>query len=512
MTTRRKDPLTIGVEKWCREEGLLRSGDRVIVAVSGGPDSLALLHVLWSLRRDLDLELRVASLDHGLRREEGRADVRFVGEVAKSLGLDFVAGVADARAAAAEEGLSLEDAARRVRYHFLGQAARDWGPGKAGVPRVAVGHNSDDQAETVLMRIIEGTGLLGLSGMPPAREEEGWVLIRPLLRTSRHEIREYCRRWRLEPREDSTNADPRFRRNQIRNRIMPVLSEYNPRVTEALVRLADLAREEKAGPDQKVEEAVRAVVTPEIPSGEGPFAGLDTSGRPVLAVNKAAFRELPGALKKGLVRWLARDLMGLDAWREFGLGGVERAVKGIERLDVGGRLDLPGRILLEAGYRYAFFTVNAGGRGPARTPAPSLGRREPVALLIPGRTEFKELGWAFDVIRLRAIPSRPGAPAPRQPDGLTLYVNRRATLPLRVRTRRAGDVFRPRGLGGSKKLKDFFISAKVPRAEREAWPILVDGQGEIVWVVGLRGDERFMAATRDEAVIRVKAERLPREE
>ncbi len=525
-TEARLDPLAEAVAGRAREAGLLRPGERVLAAVSGGADSLAMLHILWSAKDYLGLEaLAVASLDHGLRGPEGAADVAFVGEVAARLGLPFHGGKLAPGLAAAEPGSSPEDAARRARYAFLGNLARTWGPGAAGAVRVATGHTADDQAETVLMRIIEGTGLRGLAGIPARREEDGWVLVRPLLGVGRSETEDYCRRCGLEPRVDASNEDRRFRRNLVRNRVLPVLKDYNPKVVQALLRLADLARAE-VGDDRNETEAIEGLIQRgAVPEGESPFADLDTARGDVVFLPKPTLAALGDRLRARLVRAAVAAVGGETVLRDLGYEGALRAARAATSLRVGGRLDLPGEVVLEAGYRHVFFAAVPGGE--ARRAAGASGRHEvseargaagaagiaSVTLAPAGTTEIPALGWVFRVERLRG-PGRVEASASAAgPIRLSVDLDpSRLSFPLSVRTRRRGDVFHPAGLGRpgeglAKKLKDFFIAAKVPRAERNRWPLVVDGRDRVVWVTGLRADERFVARAASEMVLRVKAER-----
>ncbi len=485
------DELAREVADYAVAEGLLRHGDRVLAAVSGGADSLALLHILWSVRQDLGLDLAVASLDHGLRGAASAADLAFVREVAGRLGLPFHGERADP-ASLPSRGLSPEEAARRLRYDFLGKVARRWGPGPAGPVRVATGHTATDQAETVLMRVIEGTGLGGLAGMPPVREEDGWLLVRPLLRVSRAETWAYCLRHHLEPREDRTNVDPRFRRNLVRLRVMPALRECNPKAEEALVRLADLARQEVTVLEALTERLLAELASRGVPDGERPFGDLEVAG-PVVALDKVGFARLPGPVRARLLRRVVSELAGEEVLRDLGYEGAARAVTTGTALGVGRRVELPGRVVLEAGYRFLFLAV-ARRRllvAPAR---PSF--RFP--LRVPGTTELADLGWVFEVSEVAPGIEHPGQPpagrlpsGPRRRDEVWEVDAGKVSLPLAVRTRKPGDRFWPTGLGAAKKLKDFFIAAKVPRAQRDSWPLVVDAEDRIVWVAALRGDDRF---------------------
>jgi len=499
------------------ESQLLRRGDRVLAAVSGGPDSVALLHLLTRLAPELSLELRVLSLDHGLRGQRGRADREFVARLAQHMGLPFTGAEVDTLALARRDGLSVEDAARRARYAVFERVAGEWGSGPAGPVKVALGHTLDDQAETVLMRVVEGTGLDGLGGMSPIREAGGWVVIRPLLRITRAATRDYCRRWNLNWREDETNADLRFRRNFIRLKVLPLLRECNPQVVPALARLADLAREDAAALTQAAEQLAPELVWRGVPPGEHPFAGVRLESGSIVSVPLTAFKEVRPALARRLVRRLAADLAGSNVLRELGRGGVEAVLEAAAGPRVGARLDLPGDLVLEIGYEHLFLALKSrpggaareGAAGRAGGDAPRSGNHAPpaVELVIPGRTRVDALGWVFETEWTGR------SQGPTGPDPFSLAIDpERVSLPLKVRTRRPGDVFRPAGLGGSKKLKDYFISMKVPRADRDRWPLVVDAADRILWVVGLRADERALPPGGPEPgggrnLLRIRAER-----
>jgi len=238
------------VRETVRKHGLLDAGERLVVGVSGGPDSLCLLHVLIQLQPEYGLVLHVAHLDHQLRGRESAADAEFVAGVARQWGLPCTVEQVDVRAAARENRLAVEEAARQARYGFLARTAAS-----TGSRAIAVGHNSDDQAETVLMHWLRGSGLGGLRGMLPrsrlgdyrlleatgdsASPEDIW-LVRPLLHTPREDILRYCESERLEPRFDRSNLDTTLFRNWLRHTALPLLAQHNPRVRDVLCRSAQV--------------------------------------------------------------------------------------------------------------------------------------------------------------------------------------------------------------------------------------------------------------------------------
>ncbi len=405
-----------------------------MVAVSGGADSVALLHLLARLAPAWRLRLHVLHVDHGLREGSARD-----AELVRALGARLAVPVDVATVTVAPSG-SLEAAARRARYDALEAAAE-----RVGAQRIATGHTADDQAETVLMRLVGGTGVRGLAGIPPVRGR----VIRPLIACHRAALVEELVRAGIEWVEDPTNADPRFLRNRIRHELLPRLVEsYNPAIVEALVRLAGRAREtvsalERAGAAELARLAVFAPGAVTLPLAE-----LRALPRPAAAeVLRQAAAALGGhaPLRAWAHRGLRRLLAAPPPRRAFRLGGVTLEASGPRvRLAVGPLPDLAERRLSV----------------PGRLPLPEIGKALEATLAGADRYALpREKGRAaFDADAL------PGA--------------------LVVRARRPGDRLEPFG-GGERKLKGLLIDAKVPRWERGRIP-LVEAHGRILWVAGVR--------------------------
>lgn len=287
-----RDPLVAQVLETIRRRGMLAGGERVVVAVSGGPDSTVLLSVLGALRDDLRLQLHVAHLDHGLRPEASK-DAAAVAGMAERLGYPYHGGTRDVRAAAARDRRSLEDAAREARYGFLAEVA-----GRIGATVIATGHTRDDQAETVLMRLLRGSGPRGLAGIPPVRPHAGLRVIRPLIDAARADIGGYLAREGLAARDDPTNRDPAMLRNRVRLVLLPILEGYNSDVRRALARLAELLRDEVDALDVLGAGEVDAV--------------LHETGAAV-HIPSAAFAGLPVALQRRALREAIRRVRGKGA-------------------------------------------------------------------------------------------------------------------------------------------------------------------------------------------------------
>lgn len=450
------------VRRAVTRHGMLAPGELVLVAVSGGPDSVALAHALHLLAPELGVRLHLFHLDHGLRGEAGAADARWVAEFAARRGLPFTVRQAHVAAEAARHG-GVEAAGRAVRYRELQRVAA-----ATGARRVAVGHNRDDQAETLLLRLLRGAGRRGLGGMAPVRplgpgSAPGTTLIRPLLAIARAEIEAFCAAEQLDPRTDPTNAEPLYARNRIRLELLPFLRErFNPQVA---ARLADTAAVLRAEDDYLDAAAQAALAGLGLPPGQVPAAAL-------LGVHPA--------LRRRMVRILAGQAgVALD------LGHVE-AILDLCTTTGTTATSLPGG--WQAVAEYGLLTFLSPGPGAAATAAP-------VPLPVPGQVDA--LGWRFTAA-LAPAPDGTGAPAGVHPEAgdraLALELDP-ARLPgaLAVRTWRPGDRLYPVGMTGSKKLQDLFVDLKVPRTRRGRVPLLVAGDA-VLWAVGLRSDRRFAPA------------------
>ncbi|MCL0060284.1 tRNA lysidine(34) synthetase TilS [Dehalococcoidia bacterium] len=464
------------VERFIAEHGLLErvesqearvkshkggEGDSrlTVVGVSGGADSVCLLHVLYQLRDKIHLDLHVAHLNHQLRGAEADADAEYVSSLARRLGIAATIETRDVKAYQAATRSSLEEAAREVRYAFFAEVAQATGTGA-----VAVGHTADDQAETLLMHLIRGTGLLGLRGMQPLSrwrlpdEETQLTVIRPLLEISREETEAYCAACELSPRLDSSNISSKYLRNRIRTELMPALLEYNPGIRESLGRAARTVAADIAHLDEEVARLWDSVAV------ERPDA---------VALDNQAFSVLPPALKRHLLRSALGRLLG--DLRDIELVHIEDLLKVMER-PAGKRLSLPGGLAFHGGYTESLITRAED----APCPLPPLAGEHHLA--IPGETMLS--GWR---VRARVIE---GEVSPVDAAGYVAYLDLNITgAELVVRSRRDGDRFHPLGMDNSKKLQDFMVDAKIPRAWRDRVPLVCAGE-QIIWVVGWRIDHR----------------------
>lgn len=452
------------------EDGrLLQKGDRVLIGVSGGPDSTALLVALAHLARDLGVKVAAAHFDHRLRsREEAEGDAAFVRALCRKLRVPVEFGSGEVRARVKRKKESAEEAARAMRYAFLKRAAKKLG---AGV--VAVAHNRDDQAETVLMRMIRGAGLDGIAGMRPRARwpfGTGPDIVRPLLDVPRADIERYCSELGLEPRRDPTNDLPVATRNRVRGELLPLLRTFNPRIEEALARLADAASQDL----EFVEEFQLA--------GWRQAASPDRGG---IAIDRRFLERLDAAITSRVIRRAAAEVS--DGAAELKWEDIQRVLGSLQRRRA--RTDLPGG-LVAVSDRYSL-TIWPG-EPPRAAAVPHV--------TIPVAGSRRAGRWRFE--------TRRGSPDKfRMPkDGKEALMDADAVGFLSVRSRQTGDRLRPLGLGGTKKVQDILVDAKVPVDERDAVPIVCDERG-IVWVVGHCIDERVKVTEKTKRVIRIVATR-----
>jgi tRNA(Ile)-lysidine synthase len=432
----------------------------VIVGVSGGADSLALAHALWTLRARFTLRLHIAHLNHQLRGKESDEDALFVEELARQWNVPATVESHDVAAFARERKLSVEEAARMVRYGFLQQVAE-----REGARAVAVAHQADDQAETIVMHFIRGAGLAGLRGIQPVAQHPlrpPVRLLRPLLAMTRAEIDAYCAAHQLTPRMDTTNADTTLLRNRIRHELLPLLETYNPNIRASLRRNAQLIADDY---DYLHQRAV----------GQWERTLL-TQTKQSIAFSLSGWQTLKPSLKRALIRMAVRQLR--PHVRHLDAQHVENALQVSNSLRVGARATLPAGLSL-----FCDFDAIVIGE---KLDVPSLPRipRHPLALKTPGQTRL-DSGWVFSA-KIFARAEMP-ADALQGIDPLEAFFDAdKVSGDLALRGREPQDMFKPLGLQGrSKPLRRFMIDAKIPAHWREHLPLIVAGD-EVIWIAGWR--------------------------
>ena len=463
------------VRQFVRQHSLFRAETRVLVALSGGSDSVALAFLMRDLAAGGEVRLAgIAHFNHQLREHASR-DEEFSSSIARSLNVPFTAGRADIAARARLEHRSIEDAARRGRYEFLERARLE-----LAADVVALGHTRDDQAETFLYRLIRGAGPRGLASIYPRHG----TIVRPLLNCRREELRAYLAGQGAGYVEDETNADLAIPRNRIRAEILPLLADrFNPRIIDVLADEAELEREIWTWLESAAVEFERenGVGTPD----------------PVLELDVAQLIAAPAPLRR-VVLW--RAMTAVAGRRSVSFEHVQAA---LELLGEHGNdrraIDVPGHRVERVGSRLVLRSRDGAVRGVRRAAKAAANLFE-YSLSIPGEVRLAEARCALTA-ELDADPDDAGGPARSGRGPLALIRRDLCQGPLTVRNRRPGDGFRPVGVGGRKKLQDYFVDRKVAREERDRVPLVVDGSDRIVWVAGYGIDEAFRVTDPSQSVL-----------
>jgi len=442
-----------------RRRSLLPAGSRVVVGLSGGPDSTALLAVLLELADELDLRLETAHLDHALRADSVEC-AEFAAGLARRLGVPFHRDVVDWAARGGRPTANVEARARDARWEFLKRVAE---PGAI----VAVGHHAEDRLESFLVNLLRGAGPRGLS-LPRYRREDR--VVRPLLDRTRGEILAYLRQRGLSWREDPTNHDGSNLRSRLRAGVVPGLARENPEIARAVARTASLLAEV----DDLVVDLARAALR-----------DLGTPGSPgEIALDGPRGRAYHPVILSTCLREGIRMLGSLGGIGFEPLERCARAWKGGERLAV----DLPGRVRIEVGPARVVVT---------RTGVPPCGVREQ-EVPVPGR-----VSWSDEGDLAVALEPPPSDPQRASGPGVAWLDADRIARPLRVRGRRPGDRYRPLGLPGTVKVQDLLVDRKIPRERRDSVPVLEDAEG-ILWMPGFRVEHRTRITENTRTALRVE--------
>lgn len=466
-----------------RKLKMIAPGESVLVGVSGGPDSVVLLHILNALAPGLSLRLGVAHLDHGLRPDACKAEARMVADMARALDRPFYGQAVDVNRYARKHGLSVEEAGRACRYDFFNRIA-----GRHGYQRIAVGHQRDDHAELTLMFLLRGSGLQGISGIPAVRDRR---IIRPLIDLKRSEIEAFIADNDLTCVHDASNTDPRHLRNRIRHRLIPLLeSEYNPGIVSALNRLATIAGDE----DRWAEQMVAPIYAK---------ARIKREGRRLILDLKAIGPQ-PVAVRRRIIRRAVAEAKG--NLRRITFAHVE-AVMALSTAGArGSALHLPGRILVTRSKDHLIVSrqqlplrsVGAGGSAAETTDYTYI-------LAAPGAIAIPEIGACLIV----AERSSPCAPAVHS-SGPCLALMDRDTVdyPLEVRNLRPGDRYRPLGSAGSRRVRRILMDLHIERSRRQSVPLLLS-RGRIVWVAGYRIADAVKITPPTRRVLEIKLDGYP---
>jgi len=444
---------------------LIQRGDSIVVGVSGGPDSIALLHLLWSIRDEYNLKLHVVHLNHMLRGKEAEEDAKYVEEFCGNLGIKSFIFSRDVSKYSKEKGITFEEGGRELRYKLFYEIAK-----KTNSNKIAIAQNSNDQAETVLMRLMRGSGLEGLAAINYIRDD---MIIRPLLDITRSEIEGYCEANNLNPRIDKTNLESIYTRNKIRLELIPYIQKnFNPNIIETLCRTSNILRDENDYLEEEAFEKYHKI--------------LERETEDLIEINLKAFNALHVSMKRRLIRIIIQELKG--DLKNITLNHINQSIDIIREGKVNSKLNLPQDILIELGYNSIYIKIYKGDTKDIKD----------FQYFIPlnGSVFIKELGlWIHNIIINDKEISKG--------DKNTIYIDgNKVQGSLIVRNRRKGDKFTPLGMKGTKKIKDYFIDEKINRDIRDKIPLVCDNDN-IIWIAGYRMSESYKIDNSTSKVVKL---------
>ncbi len=483
-------PLEKETLKIVEQEQLLQAGEKILIGVSGGPDSMALLHVLAPLAQELDITLAAVYVNHGLRPDETQKEKNLVEAAANSLGVDFFTASVDVKGLAAKQKFSIEHAARLLRYDFFEKTAEKWGAAK-----IAVAHTADDQAEEILLRLIRGTARKGLSGMKTLRDDR---IIRPFLGFPKSRLLEYLEKNSIQFLLDSSNTENVYLRNRIRNDLLPYLANrYNPDIRQTLLRTANILQDEEELLEKMAETAFTKTVsaTPEtLEQIKADSQQAEGSYDQELFLNLERFNSEPRAIQRRILEKCCWLMNCKPQSRQ-----IAQLLQLAMQSTPGGSLHLSDGLRITKNNAQLCFTYPQG-RGSFRGDlSHGKGNEFPETTIhAPGTFEFPLLGKRLLVEHINE-PIAASGEIFQTGEHLNSSL---FSFPLTLRGPKPGDRFHPLGAPGSKKVSDFLSDQKVNQPTRELVPVLCAGDS-ILALPGLRIDHRFMITDKTIHVIRV---------
>ncbi len=449
---------------------MTNNDDRVVIALSGGPDSVFLIHAMDKLKNLLNISLYAFHLNHGLRGKEADRDMEFCKDLCDKMEIPIQIIKRDVSDFARKNGLSVEEAGHQLRYSIYKDMLDHFKADK-----IATGHTFDDQAETVLMRLLSGAGKKGLAGIAPIWEN---YIIRPLIDIRKQEILDFLKWSNIKYQLDSTNLDQSMMRNRIRNLLIPLLKEkFNPQIEENLCRIATIFREEMTYLDEITGSLLKR------------FARI-TENRAVLDIEETL--SLSPFIAKYLIRRFIANFSG--SLKDISFEHTNNVFELLESRS-GSSVILPGGLRAEKEYRFLVITRWDDNEENGELPD--------IRLNIPGITRSKEWGVSIRAEILNEIPHNVGD----NPYSIYLDYDGCIDREFILRTRKIGDRFTPMGMNGTKKLKDFFIDQKVPRRLRESIPIIVCGE-EILWIAFYRQSDFCRINEKTKRVLNLQIEKI----
>lgn len=447
---------------------LIEKGDRLLLGVSGGPDSLTMLDLFNRTKDEFNLKLVIFHLNHCFR-SEAKKEARYVEKICEKKNLPVVVKSFDVSSYAEKKGLTPEEAAREVRFSKMKKILLE-----RSLQRVCLGHNRDDVVETVLFNLFRGCGLRGLKGIEPKTVVKGIKLIHPLLFFTRQQIESYCELKNLNPVSDPTNNQSIYTRNQIRNEILPLIEEkINPQVKKAVFRTSELVREVDNYLSVQVSEEKDDVIIEK------------KETKIVLKINQ--LQSLAPPVRKGIIRDMIVCLKGHPD--NIYYNHFQKIEELIFELETGKKIELKDNIIIKKVYDKLILSLGDQPKGH---------KQYCYRLSLPGKISLSKGRW----IKAKTIDDPTLLSKKKMADEARCFCDiKKVKLPLRVRNRKPGDKIQPLGMKGTKKVKDIFIDQKIDPKQRELIPLVIDDKQRIIWVVGLKMDDRFKIEDSTEEVL-----------
>jgi len=454
---------------------MLNKGDGVLLCVSGGPDSVALFILFNILRKEYGLKLHVAHVNHMLRGEESDKDQESVEALSKKYGIPLDVKKINIGKIAKTKKKSLEETARDERYDFFLKLAQE-----KNLDKIAIAHNKDDQAETVLMRLLRGAGLWGLSGINPVRKIDSKYIIRPLVDAARNEIENFLKTRKITPRQDSSNKDPAFLRNKIRLKLLPLLEkEYNPNIKQILSNTSDVLRADYDFIFEKAKKTFNKIA--EIKSG-------------AVALKLKELDKQPESIKRQVLRFSIERLKG-DV-RKIDYRHWEKLNELILEEKTSSAVDLPGGVSVKKAKKSLVFLKRM--RVKKEKPA----ENKIVSVKIPGETKFGPYKVKTSVLKNKNIDFY------KKPSSIEYFDLDKLSPFIYLRYRKPKDKIRPFGMKGKKKLQDLFVDEKTPRQRRDKIPLVLSKRIGIIWVCGVKRSDFAKVVNTSKRILKIEIKKV----
>ncbi|WP_053955564.1 tRNA lysidine(34) synthetase TilS [Inediibacterium massiliense] len=439
--------------KTIQEHKMIQRGDGIVIGVSGGPDSICLLHLLCKIQKEYDLKLYVVHLNHQFRGDAADQDAAYVEKICKKLNIPAFIYTRNVEEYSKDRGITFEEGGREIRYDLFEEVLK-----KTKSKKIAVAQNMDDQAETVLMRLMRGSGLEGLCAISYVRDEK---IIRPILDISRYEIEDYCEKNNLHPRIDHTNLETIYTRNRIRLEFIPYIQKYfNPNIKETLSRTANVLREDKNFIEDYQKDVYDIIVK-----------RRDKE----ICIDKILLKRQHRAIQKRILRQAIWEMVG--NLKDIQMKHIQSIINLVEKNNLGNKIDLPRGLWVRIEEEYLIFSIE---------------KKEIEKYDFEYNINIGEILYLQETSSeiFSHIMDRKDLKQISKEDHVKLFDYDKIRGNLVIRNRKDGDRFFPLGMKGSKKLKDFFIDEKIPKQKRDEIPLICD-EKEIMWIVGYRVSEKY---------------------